>query len=147
MSRYDKYDPKSGGFRSPLNAAMNATSGPSSVTDLFRVLVVGLNGSGRVVKATTVAAASGIVIAHRAMAAGEPIDVMTAGEVAEIDGADIQGGTPATAGQKLYLDTTASRLTSTAPGAGVNGFYVGQVALDPNGNPTRLIVRCQAVQL
>lgn len=142
MSRFDKYDPKDGGFRALLNAAMTATSGPSSVTDLNRILVVGINSSGRVVKSASVAACSGIVIATRPMAAGEPIDVMTDGEVVELDGADIQGGAAATPGQKLYYDSTASRLTATAPGSGVNGFYVGQVI-----EAARLVVRCQAVQL
>lgn len=147
MSRIDKWHPAVGTFRAPSNAALTATSGPSGVTDLNRILVVGLNSSGRVVKAANAAAASGIIIATRPFAAGEMIDVFTLGEVAELDGADIQGGTAATAGQKLYADFTASRLTATAPGAGVNGFYVGQVALDPIGNPTRLVLRAQAVQL
>jgi hypothetical protein len=106
-------------------------------------MCVALNASGQVIKATTVAAASGILIVHAvAAAAGDVIDVMTHGEVVEISGADMQGGVAPTAGQKLYMDTTASRLTSTAPGAGVNGFYVGQVV-----EVGRLVVRCQAVQL
>lgn len=142
MSRYDKYNPVSGGFRVPLNAAWNATSGPASVTDLSRILVVGVNGSGRAVKATTVALASGILILTGAKAAGDVVDVMTDGEVVEISGTDMQSGTAPTAGQKLYLDTTASRLTSTAPGVGVNGFYVGQII-----EAGRLVVRCGAVQL
>lgn len=147
MSRIDKWHPSIGTFRAPSNAAINATSGPSSVTDLNRILCVGLNGSGRVVKAASVAACSGIIIATRPFAAGEMIDVFTLGEVAEMDGADIQGGVAGTAGQKLYYDSTASRLTATAPGAGVNGFYVGQIALDPLGLPTRLVLRAQTVQL
>lgn len=139
MSRYDKYNPISGGFRAALNAAWTATSGPSSVTDLNRILVVGLNSSGRVVKATTAITASGILIAHvNPMAAGDIADVMTHGEVVEISGADMQSGTAPTAGQKLYLDATASRLTSTAPAAGAAGFYVGQVV-----EVGRLVVRCQ----
>lgn len=141
MSRFDKYNPKVGGFRALLNAALTATSGPSGVTDLNRILVVGLNGSGRVIKAASVTAASGIIIATRPMAALEPIDVMTAGEVVELDGNDIQGGTPAVAGAKLYYDATASRLTATAPATTVNGFYVGQVV-----EATRLVVRCQLMQ-
>lgn len=143
MSRYDKYNPVSGGFRAKLAAAWTATSGPASVTDLNRILVVGLNGSGQIVKAASVAAASGILIVHAvAAAAGDVHDVMTHGEVVEIGAADMQSGVAPTAGQKLYYDSTASRLTSTAPGAGVNGFYVGQVV-----EVGRLVVRCQAVQL
>lgn len=147
MSRIDKWHPAVGTFRAPSNVAINATSGPSSVTDLNRILVVGLNSSGRVIKAATALAASGIIIATRPFAAGEMIDVFTLGEVAEIDGADIQGGVAATAGQKLYLDTTASRLVANAaPTVGTNYFYVGQVALDPLGAATRLVVRAGLVQ-
>jgi hypothetical protein len=147
LSRIDKWHPAIGTFRAPSNAVLSATSGPSGVTDLNRILCVGLNSSGRVIKAASVAACSGIIIATKPFAAGEMIDVFTLGEVAELDGNDIQGGVAATAGQKLYYDATASRLTATAPGVGVNGFYVGQVALDPIGNATRLILRATPVQL
>lgn len=147
VARYDKYDPISGGFRAPLNAAWTATSGPAGVTDIGRILVVALNSSGKVIKAATSGAAVGIFVADQAMVAGAIADVMTAGEVVDISGADIQGGAAATAGQKLYYDATASRLTATAPGSAVNGFYVGVVALDPTGAATRLVVRCQTVQL
>jgi len=138
MSRYDKYNPVSGGFRVPLNAAWTATSGPTSATDLNRILVVGVNGSGRAVKATTVALASGILILTGAKAAGDVVDVMTHGEVVEISGTDMESGTAPTAGQKLWFNATASRLTSTAPAAGVAGFYVGQII-----EVGRLVVRCQ----
>lgn len=140
MSRYDKYNPVSGGFRAPLYAAMTATSGPGGVTDLNRIHVVAINSSGRVIKATSVATASGIMIITSAKAAGDIVDVMTHGEIVEMDGADIQGGTAEAAGDKLYLDTTASRLANTAPAAGAVGFYVGQLI-----EADRLVVRCQHV--
>jgi hypothetical protein len=140
MSRYDKYNPVSGGFRAPLAAAWTATSGPSGVTDLNRVIVVGLNSSGRVVKATTAAAAVGILILTQAKAAGDIVDVMTAGEVVELDGADIQGGVAEGAGEKLYLDATASRLADDAPAAGAVGFLVGWTV-----EADRLVVRCQHI--
>jgi hypothetical protein len=141
VSRIDKYGPKTGGFRAPLNAAWTATSGPAGVTDLNRVIVVALNGSGRVIKATTAAAAVGVVIVTKAMAAGEIVDVMTAGEVVELDANDIQGATAPTAGTKYFLETTASRLAATAPGAGVNGFYVGTTV-----EAGRLVVRTGSFQ-
>lgn len=142
MSRYDKYDPKDGGFRAPLNAAWTATSGPGAVTDLFRVTGVQLNGSGRLIRATAVAAAVGIVVVHGVKAAGDVVDVMTDGEVIELDALDIQAATAPTAGTKYFLDVTAGRLTATAPGVGVNGFYVGTTV-----ELNRLVVRCQGVQL
>jgi hypothetical protein len=104
--------------------------------------VVGLNGSGRIIKATTAAAAIGLVCLSSPKNAGDPVDVMQFGEIVEVDGADIQGGAAPTAGQKLYLDTTASRLTNVAaPTAGTNYFFVGQTA-----EATRLIVRCGLIQ-
>lgn len=142
MSRYDKYDPRDGGFRAPLNAAWNATSGPSGVSDLDRILVVSLNGSGRVVKATSAAAAVGVVVLTRAMAAGEVVDVMTDGEIVELSTTDTQGAVAVTAGTKYYLDVTQGRLTSTAPTpAGTNGFYVGTTV-----EAGRLVVRTGSVQ-
>lgn len=141
MSRYDKYDPKAGGFRAPVNAAWNATSGPAGVTDLNRVTCVALNGSGRLVRATTAVGCVGIVVAHSAKNAGEVLDVMTNGEVVELDANDIQGGTAPTAGTKYYFDATAGRLTATAPAAGTNSFYVGTTV-----EAGRLVVRCGSFQ-
>lgn len=141
MSRYDKYDPKSGGFRALLNAAWTATSGPSSATDLWRVTGVMFNGSGRLVRATSAIACVGIVVIHGTKNAGDPVDVMTNGEVIELDLNDLQAATAPVAGTKYYLDATAGRLTATAPGAGVNAFYVGTTA-----ESTRLVVRCGMVQ-
>lgn len=137
MSRIDKYDPKDGGFRAPLNAAMNATSGPSGVSDLNRVIVVALNGSGKLIKATSAATAVGVVCLSSPKAANEMVDVMTDGEIVELDANDLQTGSPA-AGTKYSLDTTASRLAATGtPAAGTNYFYVGTTV-----EATRLVVRC-----
>jgi hypothetical protein len=141
VSRYDKYDPKSGGFRAPANAAWTATSGPAGVTDLYRVTGVALNASGRAIRATTALGCVGITIAHGPKDAGSPLDIMTNGEVIELDAADIQGGTAPTAGTKYYLDTTAGRLTATAPAAGTNAFYVGTTV-----EANRLVVRCGMYQ-
>lgn len=140
MSRYDKYDPRVGGFRAKLNADWNSTSGPTSATDLNRVLVVGINGSGRVLKAAAAVDAVGVLILTGAKLAGDPVDVMTAGEIVEVDGADFQGGSAPAAGAKVYFDATASRLTTTAPADATVGFYVGHMV-----EATRLVVRCQKI--
>lgn len=142
VARIDKYGPKTGGFRAPLNAAMNATSGPGGVSDLDRVIVVALNGSGRLIKATTAAAAVGVVCLPRAYNAGDVVDVMTSGEIVELGTADIQGATAPTAGTKYILDTTASRLAAQGtPAAGTNVFYVGTTV-----EAGRLVVRCGSFQ-
>jgi hypothetical protein len=140
VSRIDKHGPITGGFRAPLNAAWNATSGPSGVSDLNRIIVVALNGSGRLIKATTAAAAVGVVCLSSPKEAGQPVDVMTAGEIVELDANDLQTGSPA-AGTKYYLDTTASRLTATAPAAGTNAAYIGTTI-----EATRLVVRVGSFQ-
>lgn len=136
MSRIDKTQSAIGNFRAPLNAAWNATSGPSGVSDLNRVIGVALNGSGRLIKATTAVSCVGVVCLSSAKAAGDVVDVLTNGEVVELDANDIQGATAPTAGTKYYLDTTASRLAATAPGAGAIGFYVGTTV-----EAGRLVVR------
>jgi hypothetical protein len=141
VSRIDKYGPKTGGFRAPLNAAWNATSGPAGVSDLDRVIAVALNGSGRIIKATTAAAAVGVVCINGAKNAGDPVDVMTSGEIVELGVNDIQGATAPTAGTKYYFDATASRLSASAPATGVNGFYVGTTV-----EASRLVVRTQGMQ-
>ena len=73
--------------------------------------------------------------------AGDIVDVMTSGEVVELDAADLQAATAPVAGTKYYLDTTAGRLTATAPGAGVNGLYIGTTV-----EASRLVVRCGMFQ-
>jgi hypothetical protein len=93
------------------------------------------------IRATTAISCVGIVIAHGPKDAGAPLDVMTSGEVIELDAADLQAATTPVAGTKYYLDTTAGRLTATAPGAGVNAFYVGTTV-----EAGRLVVRCGMVQ-
>jgi len=141
VSRIDKYGPVTGGFRAPLNAAWNATSGPSGVSDLNRVIVVALNGSGKLIKATTAVGAVGVVCLPSAKDAGAPVDVMTNGEIVELDLNDLQAATAPVAGTKYYLDTTAGRLTATAPVAGTNASYVGTTV-----EASRLVVRFGSFQ-
>jgi hypothetical protein len=142
MSRYDKYNPVSGGFRAPVNAAWTATSGPSGVTDLNRVICVELNGSGRIIKATAALNVCGFVVVHKALAAGDIVDVMTDGEVVDINGADIQGGAAPAAGARLFFDATASRLATVgAPTAGTNYALIGRMV-----EATRLVARLMYVQ-
>lgn len=142
MSRYDKYDPISGGFRAKLNAAWNATSGPAGVSDLNRVLVVELNSSGKLVKATGPLTAVGIVILTGPKNAGDTVDVMTHGEIVEVDGNDVQGGVAPAAGERFFLDTTASRLAKVAaPTAGTNYYLVGNTV-----EATRMVIRCRTIQ-
>lgn len=95
MARYDKYDPISGGFRAPLAAALN--SGDAGVP-----LGVGLDGNGRVVKGAGSTGVLGVLVIDAAKPAGEVVDVMTHGEVVEVD--DLNAGTV------VYADGTAGAL-------------------------------------
>ena len=78
MGRYDKYDPKAGGFRAPLEADWLAD-------DVNTVIGVGLNASGHVVKGAGQTGVVGILLLTKVRRAGEVVDVMTAGEVTDVD--------------------------------------------------------------
>jgi hypothetical protein len=92
MSRIDKYEPRVGGFRAPLDVATIAG-------DPGKVWAVGLNSSGRVVKGAGATGIIGVICPVRAMAASEPIDVMTDGEIAEFT---LQNGSAAAAGTRYF---------------------------------------------
>lgn len=106
-ARMDKVDPISGSFRGRLAAAW-----PSS--DKGLIYGVGLNSSGQLVKG---AGASGIVgvvcLASDGAAAGQMVDVMTHGEIADMH--FLNDGTTATiAGTVYYADATTGVPTVTA---------------------------------
>lgn len=128
MSRFDKYDPVSGGFRAKLNAAIAAV-------DVGKVYAVAINGSNRVIRTGIGAAAdiAGVICAVRPMDVAEAVDVMTHGEIVE---ALTTGGVEFTDGALIYghLDGTIDN-TATA------GKVVGRVVEDPAGTGRRVIVR------
>lgn len=76
MSRYDKYDPKNGGFRAVLAADWNPA-------DLEKIFGVGLDSSGRVVKGAGQTGVIGVLVLTKARKAGEIVDVMTSGEIVD----------------------------------------------------------------
>jgi hypothetical protein len=122
VSRYDKYDPVSGGFRAPLNAALASS-------EIGKLKAVSINTSGKVViGGPAETAIIGVICPVRAMAVGDIVDVMTAGEVVE---ATFTAGTAFTAGAIVYghLDGTLD-VTATA------GKIVGKTV-----ELSRLIVR------
>lgn len=117
MARYDKYDPISGGFRAPLAAAWGTTEG------LATVFGVGLDANGRVVKGSGNTGVVGVLVVDSAKAAGDIVDVMTAGEVVEMTG--VVAGTE-------YFSTAAGALGTTN-----TDTKVGHTV-----EATRLVVRC-----
>jgi hypothetical protein len=105
MSRFDKYDPVSGGFRAPLLAAIVSA-------DKDKIQAVSINTSGQVViGGPAETAVMGLICPGRAMAAGDIVDVMTHGEIVE---ATMTSGTALTAGAIVYahaagtVDATAT---------------------------------------
>jgi hypothetical protein len=129
MSRYDKYDPFDGGFRARLNAAIPAA-------DAGKIQAVSLNSTGRVVIGDGgggLVAIRGVICATEAMAAGDAIDVMTDGEIAD---ATFTVGTAFVAGTLVYAQTTGV-VNQTSASAKAIGFTV---ELD------RLIVRVPTTQ-
>lgn len=76
MSSYDKYDPKNGGYRSPL--AVDFLS-----SNIRRLLGVGHDASGRTVIGAGQSGITGVLVLTKARKAGEIIDVMTSGEIVE----------------------------------------------------------------
>lgn len=97
MARFDKYNGHVGGFRAPLDAATVAGLAPTG--DVGKVWAVGLSASGRVVKGAGATGILGVICPVRPMAAGEMIDVMTDGEIADFT---LQAGGAAAAGTRYF---------------------------------------------
>lgn len=121
MARIDLYDPVDGGFKAPLASAI----GPA---DVGKILGAGIDVNGRVVRAAGQTGVVGVVIPHKPFAAGEPIDVMTDGQVVEATLADLTTVLPA--GSKFYSDASGVVTTTNS------GTYVGHTVA-----AGRLIVR------
>lgn len=110
MSRYDKYDPKVGGFRAPL--AANWLPG-----DVNKLLGVGLNANGEVVVGGGSSGLVGVIVLTKARKAGEVVDVMTSGECVEFG---LTSGEPtATPGTVYYANATTGVISTTNTGARV----------------------------
>lgn len=124
-ARFDKYDPDSGGTRARLAADWLDA-------DVGVVRGVKLDANGRAVKSDSVTNGKGVVALGKKRLAGEPIDIMTHGEIVEVAGL--------TAGTDYYLAANGT-LTNAGPAAGVNGVYVGFTV-----EADRLVVRVQKVQ-
>lgn len=125
MGRYDKYDPKAGGFRAPLAADFAAGN-------IKTILGVGLDAQGRVVLGAGNTGVVGVIVLTQAKSAGEVVDVMTDGEITEAG---------LTAGTVYYAAAAGGALGTAAPAAGANATRVGHTV-----EADRLVVRVQVVQ-
>lgn len=119
MARIDKYEPLTGGHRARLGFAVVAG-------DLNKVIPVGLDANGRIVKGAGQTGVIGVCVFTQVMASGKYADVMQDGEVVEmnINHAGI------VAGQRYYSDAAGVISTTNT------GKPLGWTA-----EATRLIVR------
>lgn len=132
MSRFDKYDPVSGGFRAKLNAAI-------LTADVGKIQAVSINGSGRVViGGAAETAVMGVICPVRPHAAGEPIDVMTHGEIVDCTKT---GGTAWAAGDIAYAHGTTGGV-GVIDAVSTSGKVIGKVIEVQPSNGARLVVRC-----
>lgn len=115
MARYDKYDPKVGGFRASLAADYDPD-------DVEKCLGVGLDVDGHLVIGAGVSGIKGVLVLTKALKAGKRVDPMTRGEIVEFGPSDagsdpgVDFGDP---GTDYYADEDGL-ITSTA-----GGVYVG----------------------
>jgi len=123
MSRYDKYGPKTGGFRAATSIAWTSA-------DFGKIFGVGLNASGQIVKGAGNSGILGVCIVTEAKAIGAILDVMTGGEIVEATLSD--GTTAIAAGTAVYSVPADGTLTVTATANKKIGFTV---------EATRLVVR------
>lgn len=99
MGRYDKYDPKVGGYRAPLAADW-------LTADVEKVVGVGHNAAGAVVKGAGTSGIKGLLVLTMVRQAGEIVDVMTSGEIVEFGPTSGVPGTDfGTAGTTYYSDS------------------------------------------
>jgi len=122
VSRFDKYDPYSGGFRAKLEAAITAP-------EVGVVQAISINASGKVVVGgATLNLIRGIICPVQTMAAGDVIDVMTGGEIVDCL---TTAGPAFSAGAVVYAHTAG-----TLDGVATAGLAVGQMI-----EATRMVVR------
>lgn len=105
MSRYDKYDPKNGGYRSVLAADFL----PSN---LEKILGVGHDANGRTVIGAGQSGITGVLVLTKARKAGEVIDVMTSGEIIEFGPTDGEAGEDFGRAGTVYYSDTAGNVES-----------------------------------
>ena len=79
MPRIDKYESMTGGFRAPMGFTMVAG-------DVEKILPVGLNASGAIVKGAGNTGVVGVICQTRILSAGDIGDVMQDGEIVDCTG-------------------------------------------------------------
>lgn len=110
MARVDKTESAIGVCRAPSNAKIEDA-------DFNKVIGVGLNGQGRVVKGAGTSGIIGVICPTRiARNEGSILDIFQLAQFVEVDGIG--------AGAKVYASNTTGELSTTAEGGTVVGFTV-----------------------
>jgi hypothetical protein len=130
-ANYDKYEPYGGGFRATLAADFGGVAN----VDLGVPFGVGLDTNGLVVKGVGTTGIVGVLVLKRALAAGSKVDVMTDGDIVDIEAPINDPGVP------VYAVAATGVMTLTATG----NTYLGHTVADPRPgvavNAIRLVVR------
>jgi hypothetical protein len=132
ISRFDKYDPISGGFRGKLKVALTVTT----ALEKERVFGVSIEAAtGLLVLGGAATAIVGLIQVRESKAAGDVVDVMTSGEI--VDQFFLNDGSTATVlGTAYYVDNVTGALTATTTS---NKRVAQRVADSPDKG--RMIVR------
>jgi hypothetical protein len=133
ISRFDKYDPISGGFRGKLKAALSV----STAVERERVFGVSVEAAtGLLVLGGAATAIRGVIQVRESKAAGDMVDVMTSGEIANFDFLN-DGTTPTVLGTPYYVDNVSGAPTATT----TSNKQVGVLVADSVTGRNRLVVR------
>ena len=133
MSRFDKYDPVSGGFRGKLKLAL-AVATAADKEKLFGVSVEA--ATGLLVLGGAATAVVGVINVRESKAAGDVVDVMTSGEISDFYFLN-DGVTATVLGTAYYVDNVTGAITATA----TSNKRIGQLVADSVAARRRLIVR------
>lgn len=125
MARIDKTEPHVGSFRAPLGFQPVAA-------DVGKIYAVDINGSGAVVKSVDGTDCRGVICLSSLIPQGKPVDVMTSGEIVDVDAAS---GVTGFAAGVLVKAGAAGIVSNAAVGKSI-GWFV---------QAWRLVVRLGAV--
>lgn len=139
MARYDKYDPVDGGFRAPLAFAV-------VTADLGVVIGVGLNASGAVVRGAGNSGIKGVICPDKTMAVSQVTDVMTDGEIVDMQIGSNGAAVTMVAGANYFVDgATGALAAGTGAFTGTGPATAGSAKVGCTVESTRLVVRNQRV--
>lgn len=134
MARFDKYGPLTGGFRGKLKVALPVAT-PLDKERIFGVSIEA--ATGLVVLGGVVGNVRGIINVRESKNAGDPVDVMTQGEI--INAFFLNDGVTATVlGTPYYIDAATGAITAAAA-AGANKHIGVRLADSPDKG--RMIIR------